>query len=107
MVVTYHKSDDYTDMAHAQWKDWINIEDVCVLWGPNVLGNNYKKVEFSSMDWTCFFETKDMDAYKAFNLYAISNNHMLTADDNIAKAIKSARRGDQVHFTGYLVNYSN
>ena len=48
-----------------------------------------------------------MDTYNAFNQSAISNNHLLTADPQIAKTIRSARRGDQIHITGYLVNYKN
>jgi hypothetical protein len=106
MVVTFHKSDDLSDLSHAEWKDWINIEDVCVLWGSNLLNNYYKKVEFSSGNWTCFFHTNDRETYDAFNLQAISNSHLLTTDPRISKTIRSARRGDQIRLKGYLVNYT-
>jgi hypothetical protein len=107
MVVTYHKSNDLSDYSHEEMKDYINIEDICVLWGSNLQGNYYNKVEFTSGNWTCFLETKDMETFQAFNLSAISNNHLLTGDPKLAKAIRGARRGDQIRITGYLVNYKN
>ncbi len=107
MVVSYHHSNDITDYSHDEWKDYINIKDICVLWGPNLENNIYKLIEFSSGNWTCFFQTKDRNTWETFDLNAISNNHILADNKEIAKIIMSVRRGDQVHISGYLVDYSN
>jgi len=41
-----------------------------------------------------------------FDPSKISNNHILPADDRIAKLVLSAERGDQIWMKGYLVNYT-
>lgn len=107
MVVTYHRSTDLSDTAHARWGDKLNIEDICVLWGSNLLGNMYKNIEFTSGNWTCFFRTKDQNTWETFNQSAISNSHLLAENKQLIKAIRGTHRGDQIHIKGYLVNYTN
>ena len=42
---------------------------------------------------------------RVFSENCLSNNHLLPADAIVASAVMSARKGDQVHFKGWLVSY--
>jgi hypothetical protein len=48
-----------------------------------------------------------MEIYQVFDQAALSNNHLLTDKPDIARAIRKVRLGDQVHFRGYLAEYSH
>ena len=52
-------------------------------------------------------QTSSHEAYEAFDPNALSNNHLLTSNTTLAKKIRTARVGDQVHFRGYLAEYSH
>jgi hypothetical protein len=107
LVVSRHHADSWLDYLHRQWDDNLNVADICVLWGPNVLDDLYHEFSFSSGQFTCNFQTRSTEAWHRFNLAAISNNHLLTDDPYIADAIRGARIGDQVRFRGYLASYSH
>ncbi len=107
LVVSYHHSDDLSDFSHKKWGDSLNIEDLCVIWGPNVEGNLYKKINFSSGNWTCFYQTRDQETWENFKPEFFSNNHLLTDNPALASKILSARKGDQIRLMGYLVNYTH
>jgi hypothetical protein len=107
LIVTYHESRSFLDITHKRWGDTINVKDLCVVWGANTAGNIYKKIKFSSADFTCSFLTWDSDTWRRFDKFRVSNNHLITADPRIAKAILGALVGDQVRVKGYLSEYSN
>ncbi len=47
VVVTYNNADGFTDIWHHDvWKDFINVRDLCVIWGSNVSTGIYKKISF-------------------------------------------------------------
>ncbi|HOX28137.1 MAG TPA: hypothetical protein PLQ76_03170 [bacterium] len=106
MVVSFHHSKELSDMAHRLWKDYLNVADICVLWGTNLDANLYENFEFASGNFTCFFRTNLDAAFQKFDKYKISNNHLITVDPAIKKTILKARRGDQIYFKGFLANYS-
>lgn len=108
VVVSYHDSDAFIDVYHrTDWKDFINIRDLCVIWGDNVTSQVYQEVEFSNTTWTCWVEWSDRATGDKFSMRHLSNNHLLAHEPKIHEAIMSARPGDQILIDGLLANYSH
>ena len=105
MIVSYHHSASFIDVSHRQWKDYINIKDVCVIWGRNVETGVYERMSFRNRDFTCFYRYPDRETGRLFTENCLSNNHLLPADPLVAAAVLKARKGDQVRFKGWLVSY--
>ena len=101
LVVTHNDIMGMTDIIHDD--DSVDIKDICVVWGDNVINNDYRKVSYSSGDFTCYYEYElPMD----FSHDQLSNNHLLSDDEEIRERIRNIKIGDQVHLKGMLVNYS-
>lgn len=108
VVVSYSNANGFTDIWHYDdWKDFINVRDLCVIWGANVSTGVYKKLDFSSDTWTCWFSWQDQATGKLFTWSALSNNHLLTENNQIKKQLMAAEIGDVVHFNGVLADYTN
>jgi hypothetical protein len=107
LIVSRHDSDTWWDYIHKEWNDHLNVADLCVVFGENARSGAYRDIHFSSGQFVCNFQTSSNEAFAAFDQTAISNNHLLTTDASIAKRIRNARVGDQIHFTGYLAEYSH
>jgi hypothetical protein len=105
MVVSYHHANSLVDVSHEAWKDYINVKDVCVLWGKNLETAVYARMKFRNRDFTCFYTYPDEETGRVFNEDCLSNNHILPADPLVAAAVMGARKGDQVRFKGWLVSY--
>jgi len=106
LIVSLHHSDTWWDTAHAEWNDHINLMDLCVVWGDNAASGVYREIHFSNTQWECHFETRSSESWQRFHLDQVSNNHLLTDDPVIARAMKSLHVGDEVRLRGYLVNYT-
>ena len=104
LVVEDYDSENFFDFMHKN--DPFNIKDICVLWGDNVKEELYDNFEFKHGEFTCYFRTRDMVSYKKFNPEQLSNNHLIPASEEIYKAIKSTRIGDQVYLKGKLAKYT-
>jgi hypothetical protein len=109
MIVSYHTSGSWWDMYHhAIWKDFINVKDICVIWGKqNIKSEVYKKLNFSSDTWTCYCYWKDQKTARLFDSRGVSNNHLLSDSKELNREIMSAEVGDQIYFRGYLSRYSH
>ncbi len=107
LVVSKHNADTWWDWVHKAWKDSLNVTDLCVVWGGNARRGAYRDISFSSGEFVCYWQTSSSESWDAFDQYAVSNNHLLTDDPAIAKVLKSTRVGDQIHFRGYLAEYSH
>jgi hypothetical protein len=35
VVVSYNNSGDFSDYFHRYWNDYLNLRDLCVIWGDN------------------------------------------------------------------------
>lgn len=106
LIVTAHDSDSFIDTAHEEWNDFLNIKDICVLWGDNLDPKLLSKLSFWSGNWTCYVKTNDGEAWKRFRPDQLSNNHVLPATPEIARRLREARVGDEIRIQGHLVNYS-
>lgn len=108
VVVSLHDSDVFWDIYHFKdWKDFINIRDLCVVWGDNVTSGVFRDMNYSNTTWTCWISTRDAGVAERFAWDQLSNNHLLTHDPAIHEAIKSAEIGDQIQFDGKLASYSH
>jgi hypothetical protein len=106
LVVSQHRSDSLLDISHRRWQDYLNIKDLCVVWGKNISSGVYLKMEFWNRDFTCMCKFPDGDTASLFSGSHLSNNHILCADKKLSRRILDARPGDQIYFKGYLVSYT-
>jgi hypothetical protein len=108
VVVSLHDSDVFWDIYHFKdWQDFINIRDLCVVWGANVRTDAFRAMSYSNTTWTCWVGPRNDPAAQWFAWDQLSNNHLLSADPQVQRAIKSAVIGDQIRLTGQLARYSH
>ena len=102
VVVTHNDITGMTDITHTE--DSVDIKDICVVWGENIQSNDYRDVSYSSGDFTCFYSYKyPMQFYHN----QLSNNHLLSDNEQVRDTIHQVNIGDQVHLKGMLVNYAS
>jgi hypothetical protein len=106
LIVSLHHSDSWWDYAHKAWDDHINLMDLCVVWGESARSGAYRAISFSNNQWECAWSASSREAWNAFNQAEVSNNHMVTDDPAIARALRQLHVGDQVRVRGYLVDYT-
>ena len=108
LVVSKHDADAWWDWIHKAWNDKLNVTDLCVISGPNARDGNYRAFELLERRIRVQRRRRAPPRCgSAFDMKALSNNHLLTDDPAIARTLKSMRVGDQVHFRGYLAEYSH
>ena len=106
LVVSQHRSDSFLDISHRRWRDYLNIKDLCVVWGRNIRSGVYRKMKFWNRDFTCMCRFPDEETGRLFSASHLANNHILSADKALRRRILKVRPGDQVRFKGYLASYS-
>lgn len=108
IIISYHDADSLLDIwHHDKWKDYLNLRDLCVIWGNNVRNGVYLDMKFSNDSWTCWAYWPDQTTKDRFDMKALSNNHILVDDAAVKKALMSAEPGDYIHFKGVLASYRN
>ena len=107
LVVSYHHTGSWWDIYHKAWQDFLNIKDLCVVWGENIDSGVYSRMKFKSGSWTCWYQWPDRETGALFDNASLSNNHLLAGNPEINRLIMTASIGDQVHFKGYLAEYAN
>jgi len=105
LVVTHNDIGKFGDIYHME--DSVDLKDICVVWGENAASGVYEKGKYKSGSWTCYWRFKSGEAWVQFNESQIANNHLIASDPEIQEKIRQIRIGDQIHLTGYLVNYEN
>lgn len=107
LVVSRHDTETWWDFIHKEAADFLNVNDLCVVWGDNIRSGVYQRLSYHSGQFTCFVRWADAATGALFQMDALSNNHLLTADPALAKKIRGVRVGDQIRFRGYLAEYSH
>ncbi len=107
LVVSKHNADTWWDRIHEASNDKLNVTDLCVVWGNNARHARYGELNYSSGQFVCYVQTSSSEVWSTFDMNSLSNNHMLTDDSGIARVLRSVRVGDQIHFRGYLAEYSH
>ena len=106
MVVSYRHHDGKSRM-HRLANDHLNMLDVCVIWGDNTKHTALNKISFWNGIFTCLVKTRDQAAWDAFDMFQLSNNHLISDSDTIRRAVADVGIGDQIRVRGYLASYSN
>ena len=108
VVVSYHDADSISDIYHdGIWSDFLNLRDLCVIWGDNVANGVYRDMHFNNTTWTCWAHWPDSATGARFSSNQLSNNHLLADKDDVKQQIMEAELGDQIRFRGYLASYAN
>jgi hypothetical protein len=107
MVVSFRHHNEDNSRMHALANDHLNMLDVCVVWGDNSRNERLDRISFWNGLFTCNFKTRDQEAWDAFNLSQVSNNHLLSDDEFIRRQVKKIRIGDQVRIRGFLAGYTS
>jgi hypothetical protein len=105
LVVSLHDSDTWWDYAHKEWGDHINLVDLCIVWGDNVRRDVYRAARFHNTQWECWWSLSGRRA-REFAPSAMSNNHLITDDARLGRALREVRVGDQVRLRGFLADYT-
>lgn len=105
MVVSYRHHDGNSRM-HRRASDHLNMLDVCVVWGSNT-ATDLRAIKFWNGIFTCNVSTRDRDAWDAFRMDQLSNNHLISDDESIRRQVRKIRVGDQIRVRGQLAAYSN
>jgi hypothetical protein len=109
MIVSYNQNSLIWAIDHwLDWEDFINVKDICVIWGDNVTQEVYKGMTFINGSYTCYPRFKQnlyADVGWKFRPYQLSNNHLLAEKSPIKRRLLEAKRGDQIYLRGYLVQY--
>ena len=104
LVVSSHDTDAWWDFYHEHWGDYLNVKDLCVVWGPNLQPEILQAVSFSNTSFTCQARWRQPVPFSSAHF---SNNHLLTDNPAIQRALRRAARGDQLRIAGQLVEYSS
>jgi hypothetical protein len=108
VIVSYHNADGISDIwHHDKWLDFINIRDLCVIWGANVSNGVYLDMEFENDSWTCWAHWPDRETGARFHMTQLSNNHLLVDDEYVKRNLMAAQPGDHIRITGQLAAYMN
>ena len=103
LVVSQHRGNAFFNLGHKA--DPGNIKDVCVVWGESVTNGSYRKVKFTSGEFTCSYRWSGV-VTPPFKPEKASNNHLIPAHRTIARKIRAIHVGDQIRMTGLLVDYT-
>jgi hypothetical protein len=107
VVVSTHHSDAFLDLAHEAWQDYLNIADICIIWGDNVKNGVYQDMTFENGNWTCYYSWPNAYVRQRFKESQLSNNHLLTEDTLLSQKILDTQPGDHIYIKGSLVTYAN
>ena len=102
LIVSHNNIEAFDDIYHDS--DSVDLKDICVIWGGNVMSGVYQQLEFWSEPWSCHIRYKN-EIGAAFDPEALSNNHLLSDDPKVQETIRRFRLGDQVELSGLLVDY--
>jgi hypothetical protein len=106
LVVSTYSSSNWWEIYNSDsWGDYLNVKDICVIWGENIYNELYKKMFFSSSRWACYAYSQDKNITEKFNPNKMSNNHLLADNPGILKKIFKTNIGDVIHLEGMLVDY--
>lgn len=92
---------------HAWWdyyhdEDSVDIKDLCLVWGENLDSGAYLKGTYYNESVSCHATFKRGSGFETIGL---SNNHIISDDENVRDIVKEMKVGDQVRLKGFLVNY--
>ena len=107
MIVSYRHHDPETSRMHRRANDHLNMADLCVVWGDTAQSPYLDRLKFWNGIFTCNVQTSDRAAWESFDMTELSNNHLLSADQDIRERVQDVRIGDQIYVRGVLASYGS
>lgn len=104
LVVSFRHHDGNSRM-HRRSQDHLNMLDVCVVWGGNADPDLLNRLSFWNGIFTCNVKTRDRVAWDRFDIYDLSNNHLISDSPRIRDEVRKIRVGDQIRVEGWLASY--
>lgn len=104
LVVSFRHHEGNSRM-HRLAGDHLNMLDVCVVWGTNADPGLLRQLKFWNGIFTCNVKTNDREAWRAFDMTALSNNHLISDDPFIRQQVRKLKIGDQIRVEGLLARY--
>jgi len=94
-----------TETYSSDWDGQSSPVDLAIVWGKLTEPENGKYITYSQ--GSRWYHYKWKEGSPVDNSYVIShssNNHIIPANENICRAVKTIRRKDRVVLKGFLVN---
>jgi hypothetical protein len=101
LVVSHNDIHGIADIYHDD--DSVDTKDLCVIWGPNLERDDYRRIRFENTPTWCHWSWRSADI--RFHDNAIANNHLVTDDAALRATLEGVHVGDQVRFAGLLADY--
>ncbi len=90
---------------YSGWNSLISPADVALCWGKLAENGTYKRLKWSQGNrWYFWHPGNDFGYNNDFVAKHSSNNHIIPATPNLAKAVKGLKEGNVVEMTGHLVD---
>ena len=90
---------------YSGWNSLISPADVALCWGRLAENGTYKRLKWSQGNrWYYWSAGDDFGYNNDFIAQHSSNNHIIPATPNLAKAVKGLKAGYVVEMTGHLVD---
>ena len=106
LVVSQHRSDSLLDISHRRWQDYLNIKDLCVVWGRNITQRRLPQDEILEPRFHLHVRlSRRRRRPCCFRAAPVEQPHPLRRR-KLSRRVLDARPGDQIYFKGYLVSYS-
>jgi hypothetical protein len=100
LVVSHNNIDSVADIYHDSTS--VDTKDLCVIWGANLESADFRRIDYKSGPWTCYFQ---YPGGVEFHHDGLGNNHLITDRPGLRRALERVRVGDQIHLEGLLVDY--
>ena len=101
LIVSHNNIGAISDIYHNA--DDVDLKDIAVLWGGNLRRDDFRRVQFSSNAYVCYYRYPHG---VSFNDHEFANVHLLAGDARVQQQIRGLHVADQVRLRGLLVNYS-
>lgn len=86
------------------WNAELSPVDLALAWGELTEPGNLRSVRFRQSNRWYFYRYQSGTFGGSFVALHSSNHHIIPTGENVARAVKSLRKGDSVTLEGYLVN---
>ena len=101
MLVSYRHHDGKSTM-HRLSNDHLNVADLCVVWGDSAANEDLGRIRFWNGIFTCNVSTSDRAVWDSFDMTKLSNNHLISDNEIVRRAIGKVNIGDQIRVRGRL-----
>jgi hypothetical protein len=85
-------------------EDKLSPVDLCVVWGALSEPENLEHIySLQAGRWCSFRYTSELTVDQSYIENHIANMHLIPANENVNKAVKSIKEGQKIYMEGYLV----